>query len=76
MSNLRKGYVTLSILGVKGHTFACFCNTASDHPKPVPKHIRWEFPPNMAVNEQSLSALVDRTGTSIYCLADYGLASK
>ena len=59
MSNLRKEYVTLLILGVKGHTFACFCNAGRDHQKPAPMHVRWEFQPNMAVYEQSLSALAD-----------------
>ena len=46
---------------VKGHTRACFCNTGRDHQKPA-----WLlggiFPPNMAVHEQYLSALADRTG--------------
>ena len=65
MSNVRKGRVTLFILGVKGHTFACFCNTGRNHQKPASRYIRWEFPPNMAVHEQLLSALADQTGTRV-----------
>ena len=41
MSNLRKDCVTLIILGDKGHTFACFCDTGRDHQKPAPGHVRW-----------------------------------
>ena len=59
MSNLRKECVILLNLGVKGHTFACFCNTGRHHQKPAPRQVRWEFQLNMAVYEQSLSALVD-----------------
>ena len=56
MSNLRNECVTLLILGVKGHTFACFCNAARDHQKPVPRHVRWEFQSNMADHERSALA--------------------
>ena len=56
---LRKGCVTLLILGVKGHTFACIYNTGKDHQKPALRHVRWEFQSNMAVHEQSLSVLAD-----------------
>ena len=62
----KKGCVALSILEVKGHTCACFCNTGNDHQEPALRHVRWEFPPNMAVHEQSLSALANRTGTRVY----------
>ena len=41
---LRKGCVTLSILGVKGHTISCFCNTGPGHQNPALSHVRWEFP--------------------------------
>ena len=68
MSNLRKGHVTLLIVGVKGHTCAYFCNTGRDHQKPAPRHVRWEFQPNIAVHIQSLSALADRTGARIYII--------
>ena len=71
MSNLRKGHVALSILGVKGHTCACFGNTGRDHRKPALRHVRWELQPNMAVHEQSLSALADRTGTRVYYMGEH-----
>ena len=41
-------------------------NTYRDHQKPAPRHVRWEFPANMAVHEQSLSALADQTGSRVY----------
>ena len=36
---VQKECVTLLILGAKGHTFACFCNTGIDHQKPAPRHV-------------------------------------
>ena len=48
------------------HTCACFCNTGRDHQKPALRHVRWELQPNMAVHEQSVSALADQTGTRVY----------
>ena len=41
------------------HTCAYFCNTGRDHQKLALRHVRWEFQPNMAVHEQSVSALAD-----------------
>ena len=64
MLKLRKECATLLILGVKGHIFACFCNTGRDHQKPAPRHVHEQSPRH--VHEQSLSALADRTGTRVW----------
>ena len=76
MSNLRKGRIALSILGVKGHMLVSVIQAEITRNQ-LPGMLGG-IPPNMAVHEQSLSALENRTGTRVYaglcCMPVYTLA--